>query len=452
MSLRNTTILTGGVIIEDGGLWWLVPAAVFLFLMAWVTAVQTAVVTTNDSRLKKLSEEGSRPAKRLVKLIKEPVSFVNSMESARIIFLLAFQICFFLSLERVVVGWLSPLMGVGAYLVATLLLLVVSVIICLTVGTIMPKRIGAAKCEKIALSGSAGLVFVAAIMRPVSALCGWMGKAAARLFGVGPDEVGDNVTEEEIRLLVDVGQETGVIEDIEKSMINNVFEFDDRIAGEVMTHRTEMCAVDHLDPLEEVLALAISEGYSRLPVYRDNPDKIIGVLYVKDFLKYVGNEIPADVSVTDMMREAFFVPESISCSELFAEMTKRQVQMAIVADEYGGTAGLVTIEDLLESIVGNIRDEFDDEDDEFARIDDDNYEVDGGFLVSDLEELLDTELPEGDYDTVGGLVLSQLERIPTGEEAAEVSVDELRFKVLEVDNTKIMKVLVTRIPHQKENS
>ncbi|MEG1551054.1 MAG: CBS domain-containing protein, partial [Oscillospiraceae bacterium] len=163
-------------------------------------------------------------------------------------------------------------------------------------------------------------------------------------------------------MMVDVGQEKGVIEDVQKEMINNIFEFDDIDVADIMTHRTDMACIDIEDPLPDVVKLSMEYGYSRIPVYEEDPDNIVGVIYIKDLLKYIGANLPKTKTSKDVMRKAYYVPETKRCGELFAEMTETHTQMAVVVDEYGGTAGIVTLEDILEAIVGNIQDEYDNED------------------------------------------------------------------------------------------
>ncbi|HOP10453.1 MAG TPA: hemolysin family protein [Oscillospiraceae bacterium] len=415
-------------------------------IFAFITcAAQTAAVTIADSRLKKLAEEGKKQAQSVLKMTSEPSRFYDSLDTGRIMLALAFVICTMLAFSADVTGWFVK-SGGFAPILSALLLFIICTVVYLTLGYWFPKKLGAHFCEKLSLAFSGWLKLVYALNYPMTAFTKWAATGFARIFGVIPGESDEQVTEEEIRMMVDVGQEKGVIEDSEKAMINNVFEFDDRVAVEVMTHRTEICAVENIDTVDEVLKLAIDEGYSRLPVYRDDIDTIIGIVYVKDLLKYVGKQLPANINAEKVMRPPFFVPESVSCSELFRELTGRRIQLAVVVDEYGGTSGLVTIEDLLESIVGNMRDEYDDEEEEFVKTGEDTYEVDGSMLLSDLEELLDIELPEGDYDTVGGLLLSQLGHIPALEEHAEIEVAGLKFTIAEVENLRIAKVLITKLP------
>ncbi len=430
----------------DGDLWWCLTGVLFLLWAGWLNAAQTAAVTLPDSRLKKLSDEGNKAARRLSALTDGPTKFLASLDAARIFLAFCMEVCAVAAFADDMAGWFA-FAGQGWSAVAgTLLALLISSLLYLIFGYGFPRLIGGHYSERIALAASAGLRFTAGLFTPLRAVCETVSAGLARLFGVAPGENDEQVTEEEIRLMVDVGQEKGVIEDSEKAMINNVFEFDDRIAAEVMTHRTEICAVEDTDPLAKVLQLAIDEGYSRLPVYREDIDTVIGVIYVKDLLKYVGRQVPAKDTAESAMRPPFFAPESISCSELFRELTGRRIQMAVIVDEYGGTAGLVTIEDLLESIVGNMRDEFDDEEEEFIQTGENTYEADGGLSINDLSELLDTELPEGEYDTLGGLLLARLGRFPEPGEKPCMNISGFRFTIIQVDNLRIAKVLIERLP------
>ena len=257
--------------------------------------------------------------------------------------------------------------------------------------------------------------------------------------------------------MIDVGKEKGSIEEMEGEMINNVFEFDDITVEEVMTHRTDVTAVSTTDTLEEIVELALSEGYSRLPVYEEDIDNIIGILYIKDLLKLVGKTQVSPFSARDYMRPAFYIPESNKCNDLFKEMTARKIQMAIVVDEYGGTSGIVTMEDLLESIVGEIQDEFDNEDEEISQIGEHAFLIDGATNIEDVNEALDISIPESeDYDSLGGYILSVIGRIPTGNDHAVINVDDVTFTILTVEERRIAKVKavksVTKVPVHVEQA
>lgn len=251
-------------------------------------------------------------------------------------------------------------------------------------------------------------------------------------------------------MMVDVGQEKGVIEDLQKEMIDNIFDFDDIDVSDIMTHRTDMCAVEDEDTLEHIVSVAIEEGYSRIPVFHEDPDNIIGIVYVKDLLKYVSSTLPKGKGPKDIMRSAYYVPFSKNCGELFSEMSEKRVQMAVVVDEYGGTAGIVTMEDLLEAIVGNIQDEYDNEDKEIVAVDDSTFTIDGTAYIEEVNELVDDVIPEGDYDTLGGFVISLLGFLPKDGDMNEVEYENLKFTILNVDDRRIGKVKVEIKPKQEE--
>ena len=268
------------------------------------------------------------------------------------------------------------------------------------------------------------------------------------LCGVGPDQF-EEVTEEEILMLVDVGEEKGVIEESQKEMINNIFEFDDLAAVDVMTHRTYIEAVEINDSIEDIVAKAIEEGYSRIPVYEEDLDNIKGILYVKDLLKYIGKSVPTSFKISKIMREAYFIPESKRCGDLFNEMTEKHLQMVIVSDEYGGVAGLATIEDLIESIVGNIQDEYDMEEEEAVQLNETTFELDGTADIEEVEETLEITFPEGEYETIGGFIMSEIGHIPTEDEEAVVEFKGYRLTVKEVDERRIEKVIAERLPEEE---
>ena len=259
-----------------------------------------------------------------------------------------------------------------------------------------------------------------------------------------------NVTEEEILQLVDVGEETGVLEETQKDMINNIFEFGDITAQESMTPRTEVEALDVEDSVFDALAIAVEHGFSRIPVYEEDIDHVVGVLYVKDLLPYVGKPLPEELTLRSLMRQAYFVPESKTCQDLFEEMTEKRVQLAMVVDEYGGLAGIVSMEDLLESIVGNIRDEYDHEEEEIKQTGVNTFEVDGSLPIDEVSELVGVELPQGDYETLAGFLIYQLGRIPDPDENAAVEYEGLEFVILSMDERRIETVHIQKFPKDEE--
>ena len=269
-----------------------------------------------------------------------------------------------------------------------------------------------------------------------------------RLFGAKNDEEKQAQTEEEILSLVEEGQEKGLIEDDTKNIIENVFDFDDTVAYEIMTHRRDMTTLEDTDSLAEVVRVAVDSGHSRIPVYHEDLDNIIGMLYVKDLLPFVGKAAPADFRLRSILRPALFVPRTKDCRSLFGYMQKHRTQIAIVVDEYGGTEGIISLEDLIEDILGNIRDEYDDEEDEVRLIDEGKFTVDGAMSVSDVEELTGTELSDSDSETIAGFILDKLGRIPGADEQPFVESNGLRLTALHTDDRRITEVLIERVADQ----
>ncbi len=266
-----------------------------------------------------------------------------------------------------------------------------------------------------------------------------------RLFGSKDADQKQAETEEEILSLVEEGKEKGLIEDDTKNIIENVFDFDDTVAYEIMTHRRDMTSLEDTETLDRVVATAIDSGHSRIPVWHDDIDNIVGILYVKDLLQYVGKPAPSDFKLRSLLRPAMFVPRTKDCRSLFAFMQKHRTQIAVVVDEYGGTEGVITLEDLIEDILGNIRDEYDDEEDEIRRLDDGRYTVDGSTSLDDVEELTGITLGDSDSETVAGFILDKLGRIPTSDEQPYVESDGLRFTALRTDDRRILEVLIEKI-------
>ncbi|MCC8073771.1 MAG: hemolysin family protein [Clostridiales bacterium] len=268
-----------------------------------------------------------------------------------------------------------------------------------------------------------------------------MGSGLRRLFKK------ESSTEEEIKQLVEGDEEVGELEKNQREMINNIFEFDDLNAGDIMTHRTDIDAVDSDGSIEDVVQLSIEHGRSRIPVFNEDLDDICGIIYVKDLLKFVGTKISSDEKLSNYIRKPLFVPETIPCGKLFAEMTETRIMLAIVVDEYGGTAGLVTMEDVLESIVGNIRDEYDGEEkDSVTQIDEKTFTFDGVTDIDEVQKVLNAEFPEGDYDTLAGFVINLLGFLPTGNENenATATYQNFTFTVLDVDERRIEKIKVEK--------
>ncbi|MBQ9957628.1 MAG: HlyC/CorC family transporter [Clostridia bacterium] len=429
---------------------------VLLFALILVNAFfamsEMAIVTLNDSKMEKMADEGHKKAKKVLRLTEDSSRFLSTIQVGVTLAGFLTSAVAATSFSSILTAWLTDIFNISdgsvKGLIASLSLILITILISyfsLVLGELLPKRIAMHNPESISFRVVGILLFFKAIMRPIVALLSASTNGMLRLFGINPKDTPQAVTEEEIRMLVDVGEEKGVIEESQKEMINNIFEFDDIVAADVMTHRTDVVAIDINDSFTTVLKTVMEEGYSRIPVYDDDLDDIKGVLYVKDLLKFVGQDLPKR-GVSKLMRKAYFVPESKKCGELFAEMTEKRIQLAIVSDEYGGFAGIVTIEDLLESIVGNMQDEYDDEEEEFEKLNDTTYTIDGVTDIEEVEEELGIKLPQGEYDTVAGMIMSILGRIPEENETPTVEVAGCEFTVESINERRIERVKIVKLP------
>lgn len=432
-------------------------ALFFIFITLLFQICDEAFALIGEARIRELEEEGNRKARAIRRMTEKGQRFSLHIRISTIFGAAGIAYClnrifgkaiyaFLLSYIREYVGGVATLLTV--YLILSIFTTVIFGVFC----CVLPRRLVSRRPEKAALTLLPLFSIFYYLSYPLYAVCVIIAFPFIRICGIKLHDDVEAVTEEDIREMMDVGEEIGAIEGIQKDMVNNIFEFDDITAGEIMTPRIDAIAVDVEDTLPEALRLAVDNGYSRLPVYEEDIDHIIGILYIKDLLPYVGRSLPKKVTIRTLLRETHFVPDTKKCDELFEEMNAKHLQMAIVVDEYGGVAGIVTIEDLLESIVGNMQDEFDHEDEEITQLDDDSFEVDGTLSVGELEELLDTELPEGDYDTVAGFVLDQLGHIPEEGEEAAIQFENLTFTVTEMDDLRIENIVVKRNPEEEAES
>ena len=433
-------------------LWQILLMIVLIFFNAFFAASEIAIISLNDTKLKKMAEEGHKKARQVLKLTEDSSNFLATIQIGVTLagFLTAASAAS--SMSEPLAQWivekfptLLPYVSIVSGVSMVLITLITSYF-SLVLGELVPKRIAMQKAEALSFRVIGILRVVAVVCRPFVKLLSVSTNVVVRLFGLDPHADEENVTEEEIRMMVDVGEEKGVIEGVQKDMINNIFEFDDIAAEDIMTPRTDVAALEADDGIAEALRIGVDEGYSRLPVYEEDIDQIIGVLYIKDLLPYVGQTLPADVSLRHLVREPYFVPGTKRCGDLFSEMTEKHMQMSIVVDEYGGFAGIVTMEDLLESIVGNIQDEFDHEEEEVTRLSDTAFDIDGSLDVEELDELLDTRLPVGEYDTVAGFLMDQLGRIPAENEQPQVRFDHFLFTITRVEDRRIERVHVEILP------
>lgn len=436
-----------------------------VLLKAFFTMGEKAVTEISDSKVKSF-ENGTKKEKRLYSLLEKPSRLITAFSVNRIFsaIFISFAALFYYAapLGKVIYRYVfgntdgnGPVVWY-AYAAAVLIIMLLTLVVLSAFGEGIPKRIvHSGNEEKLALFFAPFVGGLVLFFTPVAALSNLIENCAAKLFGLSGSNTEDVVTEEEILMMVDAGSETGVIEQSQMEMINNIFEFNDLSASDVMTHRTDIVGVEKNSAVSEIVNAAISSGFSRIPVYEDSMDHIIGIVCVKDLLCMIGSDASSSAKAESFVREVLFVPETIPCGELFKQLSEKHMQMAVAADEYGGTAGIVTMEDILESIVGNIQDEYDDETEEIIKISDDTYTIDGTAEPEHILENFGITLPEdNDFDTMSGFIVSLLGRIPGEDENPSVTYENVVFTVLIVEDmciTKLKATVINENDKSKEN-
>ena len=419
--------------------------ACLILLNAFFAATEMAFVSLNDAKISVKAKEGDKKYKKIEKMLKNPSKFLATIQIGITLagFLSsAFASDVFASELAKVLFDLTHAFSVTVW--QNISIVVITIILSyftLIFGELVPKRIAMENAEKFSKFSISIISVLAKVMSPFVKFLTWSTDVVSKLFGV-KKESEETVTEEEIRMMVDVGQENGTINDDEKEMINNVFELNDKEVSEIMIHRTEMFALEDTMSVSEVSKKLI-EGeyrYSRIPVYNEDIDNIEGILYIKELLRANSN-----VKIKKLLKDTLFIPESKRINEVFKEMQKNKIHMAIVVDEYGGTAGVVTMEDILEEIVGDIYDEYDPVEEKYEKIDENTYIVDGQMSILDFEKLIGVQNIETEYDTVSGYLMELMDRVPTEEENHVIETDKLVFKIEEFDDRRISKVKVCKI-------
>ena len=421
-----------------------------ILVNAYFAMAEIAVISLNDAKMEKMAEDGHKKAKLVLKLTKNPTKFLSTIQIGITLAGFLTSASAATSFAEMLTDAVTGRFGLPENIVSPVAVVLITLVMSyfsLVLGELVPKRIGMQIPEKVAFAVAKPLYVIAKLTSPFVKFLSVSTNGVVRLLGFDPNADEEVVTEEEIRMMVDVGGEKGVIEDDQKEMINNIFEFDDMDAGDVMTHRTDVVAADINDTtLEEFMSLAIEHGRSRIPLYDEDIDNIVGIVYIKDLLKYVGKEVKVKGTLKNIMREPYFVPESKDCGELFKEMRLKRIQMAVVVDEYGGTAGIVTLEDIVEAVMGDIQDEYDEEEEEISKIDENTFTVEGTIDIEEIDELIGKELPEGDYETLAGFIMDELQCIPKNGEMDEVVFENVKFTVLEVEDRRIEKIKVEITP------
>lgn len=424
---------------------------IFLFILigvnAFFAASEIALISLNDNKLKLMAEAGDKKAQMVSKLLLEPSGFLATIQIG--ITLAGFLASAFAAqsfadpIVAIMMQWGLPISESVLRISIVIAITIILSYFTLVLGELAPKRIAMNKAESIAFFVVRSLVVLAKITHPFVRLLTISTNAVVRLFGIDPHSIEDDVTEEEIRMMVDVGEEIGAIDLREKTMINNVFEFNDKTAENIMTHRMELVGVPVEITLEELLAVLEEKPHSRIPVYEESLDNIVGILNVKDLLSLISFFKENTFDIKTYMRKPCFIPAKKRIDRLFTDFQRAKIHMAIVIDEYGGTAGVVTLEDVVEEIVGNIFDEFDKEEDkEIKKVDKNTFEVRATMRLDELEPYLDVDLPANEYETLNGLLISLLGNVLPKGPTGEIRYKNLLMQVLEVSDKRIEKAMI----------
>lgn len=418
--------------------------AILILINAFFAATEIAFISLNDAKIEKQAKEGNKKAKQIRKMLKEPSKFLATIQIG--ITLAGFLSSAFAAdaFADDLAPMLQNLMPLGLAVWRNISIILITIILSyfsLIFGELVPKRLAMRNSEKIAF-GTIGIIrAISIITAPFVKLLTASTNGVSKLFGIsGTDE--ETVTEEEIRMMVDVGEEKGSIKEEEKELINNVFEFNDKVVSEIMIHRKDIYAIDINSDIDNILKELDEYKYSRIPVYEENIDNIVGMLFIKDLLANVNKK--EKVKIAKIIREPYFVSENKPIDELFRDLQKNKHQLAIVLDEYGGTAGLVTMEDIIEELVGNIFDEYDEEEKEFEKIDDNTFLISGSVSIHDLRKILGVEIPEGEYDTLSGYLIELLGRIPLDDEKPVIETKRVTYKIEDYEEKRILWVKACR--------
>ncbi len=414
---------------------------ILILINAFFAAAEIAFISLNDAKIEMQIKEGNKKAKTIQTMLKNPSKFLATIQIG--VTLAGFLSSAFASdafADKLAPALNTIIPSVSITTWRSISIIIITIILSyftLIFGELVPKRIAMKYYEKISFASIGIIKGISLITAPFVKFLTFSTNMVSKLFGVTGEEE-ENVTEEEIRMMIDVGEEKGTIEEEEKEMINNVFELNDKVASEIMIPRNKIFALDiNLSIAEVIEKLSEDTRYSRIPVFDKTIDNIAGIVYIKDILLSTKNK---NSKIKTLVKEAYYVSETKKVDELFQELRKNKRQIAIVLDEYGGTAGMVTMEDILEEIVGEIYDEYDKETDKFKKIDNNTFLFDASIALYDVEKILDVEIDEEDVDTLGGYLIKELDRIPKDGEKPIIETEDVTYKIEKIFNRKIIKV------------
>ena len=409
---------------------------------AFFSSAEMAIVSINKNKLKILVEEGNKKAIMLENLMKEPSKFLSTIQVGITLAGFFASASAATGLSQYLSIYLRKLGIPYSGQISMILITFVLSYITLVFGELIPKRIALKSSEKIALSSVGTIVTVSKIFSPFVKFLTFSTNIVLTALKMKEDNIEEKVSKEELRSLVEVGREHGIINEVEKEMIENIIEFDEKVAREIMIPRTKVFLIDKNISVDELFEKKEVEVYSRIPVYEDEADNIVGILFMKDLMIEAYRKGFQNVKLSEIMQEAYFVPETKNVNELFNEMQSEKKHIAILIDEYGGFSGIVTLEDLIEEVMGNISDEFDADDSSIKKLSANKYLINGELSLNDLNDYFHIELESKHYDTLSGLLIEHMGYIPEDNEDIElIIIDGISFKPKRVKDKKIEWVL-----------
>ena len=409
---------------------------------AFFAGAEMAVVSVNKNKINKLAEEGNKKAGLIQSLFDDSTKFLSTIQVAITFAGFFSSASAATGISQVLGRWMGrlgiPYSGTIAVVAVTILLSYVTLVF----GELVPKRVALQKAEWFSLLAVKPIYYISKVLSPFIRLLSLSTNGFLHLIGMKTENLEEAVSEEEIKALLETGSQNGVFNEIEKEMITSIFSFDDKTAREVMVPRREVFAVDLEEPLGDQIDEILESRHSRIPVYEGSIDNIIGILHMKDMLIELRKTPFAEMDFRTMLKEPFCVPDSKNTDDLFLEMQKTRNHIALLFDEYGGFSGIVTTEDLVEEIVGDLADEHEVQEEELVKLDDHTYLVDGSMLIEDLNEKLHLKLETDSYDTVSGFLIETLDYIPQSSQVEPIRVGEVEFQIKEVRDKRIRKVLL----------
>ena len=419
---------------------------------AFFSSAEMAIVSINKNKLKILVEDGNKKAIMLENLMKEPSKFLSTIQVGITLAGFFASASAATGLSQYLSIYLRKLGIPYSGQISMILITFVLSYITLVFGELIPKRIALKSSEKIALSSVGTIVTVSKIFSPFVKFLTFSTNIVLTALKMKEDDIEEKVSKEELRSLVEVGREHGIINEVEKEMIENIIEFDEKVAREIMIPRTKVFLIDKNISVDELFEKKEVEVYSRIPVYEDEADNIVGILFMKDLMIEAYRKGFQNVKLPEIMQEAYFVPETKNVNELFNEMQSEKKHIAILIDEYGGFSGIVTLEDLIEEVMGNISDEFDADDSSIKKLSANKYLINGELSLNDLNDYFHIELESKHYDTLSGLLIEHMGYIPEDNEDIEpIIIDEISFKPKRVKDKKIEWVLAKFNKEEKLN-